>query len=209
MREVTPPSLAAARGERLELAEYRADFRRHRGELRGQDSWKLERRQHFVEQSDSWRAFRRGHWQEALARLDEDRPALLAATRRDRERNTAFHRVRVVEQPLTPYLQWELHALRVQAECGKPIRVVGPAEAAPLEAARPLPELAVLGDRVLYEIVYTPEGALDGGVRFTDPELIEDWRALIQRLYAAGEDLLPFFARDVAHLPPPHTETGD
>ncbi|MDX3225567.1 hypothetical protein PV419_07600 [Streptomyces sp. ME19-01-6] len=135
--------------------------------------------------------------------LDEEREALLKTAQRDRERGTAFHRVRVVEEPLTPYMQWELHALRVQSESGKKVRVVTPAALGTLETPGLLPEVVVVGGQILYQVVYTEAGVLDGAIRFTDAELTKRWESFIKELYEAGEDLLSYFERRVAHLPPP------
>jgi hypothetical protein len=56
-----------ARGTRLSLEDYRADFRATESMITGQHSWKLERRQHFRQPgSASWEAFTRGQWAEAL-----------------------------------------------------------------------------------------------------------------------------------------------
>ncbi|MDT0548293.1 MULTISPECIES: DUF6879 family protein [Streptomyces] len=195
--------LPLSQGERLSLEAYRSEYRQRRAELRDRHSWKFERQQEFEERDDSWEAFRRGHWEESLRLLGEEREALLKTAQRDRERGTAFHRVRVVEEPLTPYMQWELHALRVQSEAGKKIRVVTPAALGSLETTGPLPEVVVVGGQVLYQVVYTEAGVLDGAIRFTDTELTKRWERFIKELYEAGEDLLSYFERRVAHLSPP------
>ncbi|MFI0779810.1 DUF6879 family protein [Streptomyces sp. NPDC021212] len=195
--------LASSQGDRLVIADYRSDFRLHRGAIRDVDCWKFERQQDFVDKGDSWDAFCQGRWEESVRLLEEERENLREAVRQDRERNIVFHRVRVVEEPLTPYLHWELHALRVQAEAGKEIRVIGPGAWSALEADGPLPEVVVVGGRVLYRVLYNEAGALDGGIRFRDPELIKNWEGFIAELYEGGEDILSYFERHVAHLPPP------
>ena len=195
--------LVPSQGDRLALADYRADFRVHRGAIRDVDCWKFERQQDFLDEGSSWEAFYQGRWEESLRLLEEKREGLAEGVRKDRERNTVFHRVRVVEEPLTAYLQWELHSLRVQAEAGKKIRVIGPGAWSALEAEGPLPEVVVVGGRVLYRVLYNEAGALDGAIRFRDPELIKRWEGFIGQLYEEGEDLLPYFERRVAPLPPP------
>jgi hypothetical protein len=195
--------LPVSQGERLPLDAYRSEFRRRRAELRDRHSWKFERQQEFEELDDSWEAFCRGHWGESLRLRGDEREALLKTAQRDRERGTAFHRVRVVEEPLTPYMQWELHALRVQSEAGKKIRVVTPAALGSLETTGPLPEVVVVGGQVLYQVVYTEAGVLDGAIRFTDAELTKRWESFIKELYESGEDLLSYFERHVALLSPP------
>ncbi|SDH35301.1 hypothetical protein SAMN05421505_114120 [Sinosporangium album] len=203
MRDPNALALAPSSGQRLSVDDYRQDFRSLRTEIRDKDSWKFERRQHFEEDSASRNAFRQGRWREALALLEERREPLLQAVRRDKENNTAFHRVRVVEEPLSPYLQWELHSLRIQAECGKPVRVIQAEKLTTLEADGRLPEVVVLGGEVLYEVVYSGTGTTLGGIRFSDATLIATWEEFIKELYGGGEDVLSYFDRRVAHLPPP------
>ncbi|WP_344905879.1 DUF6879 family protein [Actinomadura meridiana] len=84
--------------------------------------WKLERRQTFQEPDDaSYQAFVRGDWEEAQRIENDGRDAL---RRRFVEQGFVLRRVRVVESPITPYLQWEMRALRVRAEAGEEIRVL-------------------------------------------------------------------------------------
>ncbi|WP_314178032.1 DUF6879 family protein [Streptomyces winkii] len=194
-------------GVRLELTEYRRDFRvRRNAAPAGRPGWKFERRQHFQERSSpSWEAFRRGDWQEALRLAGARSSHWRNVARQDRERGGAFHRVRVVKEPLTPYMQWELHALRVQGESGMPVRVVDADRLRLMEGARLLPEVVTLGGQVLYEVLYTDEGVLDGGVRYTDPELIASWEGFIKQLYAEGEEVVSYVDRYVSHLPAPMT----
>ena len=112
-----------AAGERLELPAYYADFQRNF--RRAREFWKLERGQVFAEPGDaSWEAFDAGDWDEAM-RLAEARRADL---RRYHEENTAAgirtRRIRIVSLPVTSYLQWELHLLRLRDEAGGPIRIL-------------------------------------------------------------------------------------
>lgn len=196
--------LAGEFGERLELAAYRADFRRHFWQIGGLGFWKLERQQFFQEPGDdSWEAFARGDWDESLRLLEAHRAELEAEHRRVAEQGFAVRRVRVVEEPIIPYLQWELHVLRLREQCGTEVRVVSPAQVARYEAHGPLPEVCTLGDSVMYEVIYDSRGTLDGARRYTEPGLVQRWRRLIAEVYAAGEPLADYFARRVAHLPAP------
>lgn len=200
-------TLDAARGERLTRDAYRRDFAQRDRDVVGRSSWKFERLQHFLELNNpSWEAFRRGAWDESLALLEGRREGLLKSVQEDLERGNPFYRVRVVQEPVTPYLQWELHSLRVQAQCGRPVRVVRAEAVSPLETAVILPEVVVLGGQTLYEVLYTAEGTLDGGVRFTDTGLAQRWEHFIQGLYQAGEDVADYVDRYVTHLPPPRTK---
>jgi len=190
-------------GERMEVAAYEADFAVHREQTHGRDGWKFERRQYFEEDDTSREALARGEWSEAVRLLENDRPELLAAAAADRRRGHYFRRLRVVEEPLNPYMQWELHALRMQAECGRKVRVVDAGSVRAMERDGVLPEVIVLGDRVLYEIVYSETGVLLGAIRFTDAEVIRHWAHFIEDLYGSGEDAISYFDRRVAPLPAP------
>lgn len=198
------PVLPAERGERLARPDYRHDFRERNNAIRNGESWKLERLQHFDERESAGRdALRRGDWQEALRLIDAGRAGHRTSALEAKQRNVAFHRVRVVEEPLTPYVQWELRLLSVRAEYGHRIRVL-PAEAlAASEADGLLPELTLLGGRTLYHVLYTPAGVPDGAVRYTDPDIVNPWVRYLRAAYAAGEDIADYFDRAVAHLPPP------
>lgn len=206
MSELRRPSLAPGEGRALTLDGYDGDFDRYDDAVRDHDCWKLERAQTFAEDGDpSYEAFLRGEWSTALRLHEEAAPQLRESAEARRQRGSVFHRVRVVEEPLTPYTQWELHSLRVQAANGRPVRVVAADTVRHLEPPDegPLPELVILGGAVLYHVSYTDEGALDGAVRYTAPETVRQWERLIIDLYARGEDVVSYVERHVAHLPPP------
>jgi hypothetical protein len=142
-----------------------------------------------------------GDWDHALRLLEARRADLREYQKRTE--GFARRRVRIVEYPVTPYLQWEMHALRLRAWTGEQIRVV-PAEAVNhLEAGRPLPELVVLGARVLYEVLYDETATLSGARRIDDPGVIVACRQELSELHDKGEDLLAYFDREIAPLPPP------
>ncbi|MCX4763763.1 hypothetical protein OG562_22910 [Streptomyces sp. NBC_01275] len=204
MLDLLPPILAPEQGHSLTLAAYKRDFRTREAAIRDTDSWKLERRQHFEEEgSPSRDALRRGEWELALRLLDDRREALHATAREDRRKGHLFHRVRVVEQPLSPYAQWELHSHRQRAEYGERIHVVSAEQVASAEREGRLPEIVVLGRSTLFQVLYTETGATVGAVRYTDQELVRGWENYIRKLYETGEDVRTYFEREVAHLPPP------
>jgi hypothetical protein len=194
------PQLA---GDELDHAAYHSDFARHVAGLRGV-IWKLERSQNFREVNDpSWEAFRSGNWERALDLLEDDREAVRTEARHNRRQGLKVKRVRVVERPLTPYVQWELYALRMLAEVGFELSVVPAAEIAALETQRRLPEVVIIGGRVLYEVRYLPDWTPAGAKRVSAPHVISRAAAEISRLFRKGEPLLDFFEREVAPLPGP------
>ncbi|GAA4206382.1 DUF6879 family protein [Microbispora amethystogenes] len=188
-------------GEELTRKAYQDDFSEHFWAIRENAFLKLERRQVFQEPEDeSWTAYSAGEWKRSLRLLDERRDAIRDYYRRIDKAGFRTRRVRVVEEPVTPYLRWELHLLRIRHQYGGSVRVVGAADVRPLETTNLLPELVVLGDDVMYEVLYNEHGILSGGVRYADHSLIARCKTLIERLYRAGEDVTDYFARNGATL---------
>lgn len=209
MPDLLAPALVPEQGTRLTRPAYKQEFRQREDAIRDGRSWKLERRQHFEEQgSPSRDALRRGDWEEALRLLADRRDSLAAAAQEEKRRGYAFHRVRVVEKPLTPYVQWELHSQRQRAQHGQRIRIVPAEQVAASESTGPLPEMVVLGGRTLFQVLYTAAGVANGAIRYTDPDLVERWENYIKALYAVGEEVIPYFDREVAHLDPPKLSAG-
>lgn len=168
---------------------------------------KLERIQHFREPYDaSWRAFAAGDWDEALRLSEQNRTEVVKEFAEDARLGYRSYRVRVVELPIDPYLQWEMDRFRIRVECGESLRIVGPAAVAKYEEVALVPELIFMGSLAMYEVCYDESGELVGGKRFSDPELIARCRADVQVLYAAGEDFWSFYEREVVPLPPPARE---
>lgn len=196
MPELRVPPLPDAWGEGLARDDYRKEFRALDAAIHGKSSWKLERLQHFEEIGNASRdAFRDGDVPKALCLLEARRDALRKSVADDDSRDAPFHRVRIVEDPLTPYLRWQLHSLRIRAECGERIRVVPADAVAVYERRAHLPELVVLGGSVLYQVLYSDNGRPNGAVRYDDPVVVESWEYFISRLYDSGEDVRDFFAR--------------
>jgi hypothetical protein len=198
-------SLESAAGTRLDQAQYQEDFAASLWLADGADAWKLERLQDYAECGfPSWEAFMAGDWSGALRLYEAERPNILAFQRELRQHRSAFYRVRVVAEPITPYVQWELHCLRVRAECGERIRIIPDAAVAPLESGGILPELVSLCGRVLYHTLYDEQHKPAGAIRYDDHRLIGGYEEFARRLYAAGEDAASCFRRrKVADLPPP------
>ncbi|GAA3929970.1 hypothetical protein GCM10023085_09170 [Actinomadura viridis] len=195
------PLLESAGGEVLSLEDYYADFKENfaaAGEF-----WKLERGQEFAEPGNaSWEAFNHGDWQEAMRLLEEQRADLIDYHSKAAARGLRAHRIRIVTLPLTPYLQWELNALKIRDETGGIIRVLKLEEISGLEEHGPLPEIYTMDDRVMYEAIYDENGVLENARRFTDTELVRRCRDFIIDLWQIGEPIGSFFRREVAHLPP-------
>jgi Family of unknown function (DUF6879) len=192
-------------GDILPLAEYNSDFFDHWQRIPDRFD-KLERIQHFQEPEDpSWDAFAAGDWEQALAIMDRvGRRGLFS----DPEGNPArldmqIRRLRVISLPIAPYVQWECQFFRHDRDTGEQIRVLKPAMLAHWEVDGPLPELVVLGPTVMYEVLYTADGILNGGRRILDGDIIAAVRADFDQLWETAEDFTVFFDREIADLPPP------
>ncbi|WP_141583710.1 DUF6879 family protein [Actinomadura sp. WMMA1423] len=195
--------IARFEGKLLDHSAYHRDFARQVEDLRG-TIWKLERSQVFRELDDpSWLAFSSGDWRRSLELLEEDRKAVRAEADGNRRQGLKIKRVRVVERPLSPYVQWELHALRMLAEEGFELSVLPAEHLSELEDQGQLPEVVVVGSRVLYEVRYQPDWTPCGARRIETPEVIRTAASEIGRLHRKGEPLLRFFEREVARLPAP------
>ncbi|WP_416983987.1 DUF6879 family protein [Streptomyces sp. T028] len=196
--------LPASGGTRLDQGAYIDDFGRRFWRTGGSGFWKLERMQGYDEGDfASWRALVRGDWEESLRLIEELRPEFEEYYGKIAASGFALHRVRIVERPLVPYIQWELNLLRLKREYGERVSVVDAVEVAPYEDRGPLPELCVLGSEAVYVLDYTSSGVPDGAVRHTDPAVVRQARELVQRLHSDGKDLESYFRREVAGLAAP------
>ncbi|MFB9967070.1 DUF6879 family protein [Sinosporangium siamense] len=186
----------------LALDDYIADFNTRLETCTA--LWKLERRQSFVEPDEpSWVALDEGDWAKSLELAEQTREETVEYYAEELRRGRPAHRVRVVELPLTPYLQWELHMLRMQEQGGARPRVVPPERVAGFERVRPVPELLVLEGVVLYDVQYDGNGAALGARVIEDVDVVAACRHEIGELWREAEPLADFFEREVAHLGPP------
>lgn len=200
--------LSDAPSDQLSLEEYYREFSSHFQQITTEFA-KFERRQHFIEPGNpSWEAFNAGDWNEALRLADEGRHEIRESNLDARRRGLRINRLRVIERPLTPYLQWEMHILKVRADEGDDIRVLDAADLAGFERSRLLPEVVILGDRVMYNVLYNENGRSYGALRFDDSDVIQACSVDFTRFFAGGEDIASFFAQHVLALPPPRATSS-
>ncbi|MGY0070983.1 DUF6879 family protein [Streptomyces sp. QTS137] len=204
-------SFAGGASERLDRPTYHADLGRiYSSGISFLN--KLERGQHFKERGfPSWEAFAGGDWKRALSLADERREDYTREIRRASELGVTHRRLRVVEFPVTPYVQWELFVLRVRVDVGDAIKVIDARELSSIEQNRLVPEVVILGDVVMYEVVYDEDGNAAGANRYADGSLIRETNAGFDALYERGEGFYEFFDREIAPLAPPRgagTSTG-
>ncbi|HEX6347344.1 DUF6879 family protein [Umezawaea sp.] len=184
--------------------EYLADFRENFWHDNRGLNWKLERRQEFVESSnESWEASRRNDWKRSIDLLEKGRSTVADYERRISERGMEVRRVRVVEQPISSYLLWELTSLHIRQEVGGKIRVVDRDAVQAYEAGGvAVPELFLLGVEIAYQVLYDEHGVLEGAVKCVDDDEIRFWGGFVADLYDRGEELRDFFDREVARRLP-------
>ncbi|WP_367432195.1 DUF6879 family protein [Streptomyces celluloflavus] len=190
-------------GEVLKRPDYLDDFGRfYAGDIHLLA--KIERGQTFTEQgSPSWDAFAAGDWAGALRLIEAERDSVAAYFRDTARRGLAFRRLRIVEFPVSPYLQWEMNSFRLRSDLGEEIRVLDAREIADVERDGPLPEVVVLGNSVMYTVIYDEELKGAGARRFIDPGQIAATVTEFESLYRKGEEFPEFFEREIAPLGPP------
>ncbi|MEU1296975.1 MULTISPECIES: DUF6879 family protein [unclassified Streptomyces] len=196
-------SFPHAASERMDRPTYHADFRRvHASGIRSLR--KLERGQEFKERGfASWEAFSAGEWDRALELVEDKREVYARQFREAARLHVLERRLRVVDFPVTPYVQWEMHVLRLRVELGDHIKVLDAREIRDVERERDVPEVVILGDVALYEVLYDADGNAMGANRYTDQELIRETSAGFEALYARADDFTTFFDREIAPLAPP------
>ena len=193
-----------AQAIRLDHEDYLKDFFRYFD--RANDSFlKLERGQSFREPGvPSFEAFASGDWEASLRLIGQEATDTKAYFNGLRERRVRAIRVRIVELPLTPYLQWEFWVLRRNQALGEEVRVV---DLTTLRAAHgsdyDVPELAIIDSSVAYEVLYDEGGMNIGARKLVDTHAIEVCRQTTIELFEEGEPLDGFFEQYVEPLPPP------
>ncbi|MER5535258.1 DUF6879 family protein [Streptomyces mirabilis] len=196
-------SFPGGTSERLDRPSYHADLGRVYNS--GIDFLnKLERGQHFKERGfPSWEAFADGDWERALSLAEERREDYAQELRQASRLGVTHRRLRVVEFPITPYVQWELFVLRVRVDLGDEIKVLDARDISNIERNRSVPEVVILGDVAMYEVVYDEDGNAAGANRYTDRSLIRETNAGFNALYERGEGFHDFFDREILTLAPP------
>ncbi|OIK26726.1 DUF6879 family protein [Streptomyces malaysiense] len=196
-------SFPSGASERMDRPAYHADFGRVYNSGVGFLN-KLERGQHFKERGfASWEAFAAGDWSKALSLADERRDDYAQELQKAARLGVRHRRLRVVEFPVTPYVQWEFFVLRTRVDLGDEIKALDARGISEIEKDGPVPEVVILGDAVMYEVVYDDDGNAAGANRFTERSLIRETSLGFDALYKRGEDFYDFFAREIAPLAPP------
>lgn len=167
--------------------------------------WKIESAQHFAEPgSASWQAFNAGDWDGALRLHDDRTQDLLDYHDRCNDHGIRTQRVRIIDTPLTPYLQWEMHLLFLRDATGGPIRILTHDTPTLLPKQFPhFPEVCGMDTTVLYEHLYDGHGVMYATVKYTNPRTIVEYKYLHEILYGKAAPIGPYFLRHIKPLPAP------
>jgi len=105
-----------------------------------------------------------------------------------RDRGAVMRRVRVVVEPLSEYVRWELAVMRWSVEAGEDIRVLPAARLGEWPAG---PDFWLFDDRVGVRMAYDADGRFEGGRRTDD---LAPLRALRDRALATATPLADYLA---------------
>lgn len=190
-------------GEVLDRSSYHAELRQDTERLTA-PVWKLERSQYFCEPDDdpAWQAFVAGDWKGTLAALEDDRPSARAEARQYTRQGSELRRLRIVEQPVSAYLQWEMQWFKIIAEEGAAIRILSAERVQDKELGGPLPEIVVT-EHALYQVSYDEDWKANGAHRIDDPNVRRETITEIAELWSTSEPFRDYFDREIAPLPPP------
>ncbi|GII75728.1 hypothetical protein Sru01_07100 [Sphaerisporangium rufum] len=122
---MTPPQWAIRTGRPLTLDEFGQEFAAAWSRI-GRRFLKVECWQTYQELDGtrSQEAYRRGDVERALELLEQEAEADRPLYEDVRIRGLEYCRIRLVQEPLTPYLDYELLAYRIRAKLGEIIEIV-------------------------------------------------------------------------------------
>jgi hypothetical protein len=201
-------ALINARGRELDRDGYRIDAAAVRAdpEVTG-PCYRLQRTQDVPDPRDPARhTLFSGDLAAAREAFAAERPALREEAHRLIYQGIAYHRLRVVEYPLSGYVAWEALSLAEFAAAGHPIRVLDAERLASWEENTRLPDVVVYGRRVLYLLHTTADGHPAGAKRINNPALADMVTEAMGALYAQAEPFADWFDREVAPASPPEAE---
>ncbi|MGH3631155.1 MAG: DUF6879 family protein [Sciscionella sp.] len=133
-------------------------------------AWRWEHQGTYYEPNEvePWRKFRDGEPDELEWMAD-----WLAGVRSATDAGRTFGRVRVITDPPTDYLRWEMHLARVNIEAGEDIRVLGEHQARELA----LPEVDFwLFDDTLVAVMHFSDEGFTHATLHDEPEAVQRYR---------------------------------
>lgn len=159
---------------------------------------KIESGQIFAEPGNpSWEAFVRGDWSRALQRMGQHAQENDAHCRAHTASQILSRRVRIVCQPLTDYLIWELHYLYNNTRSNVRVGIVDYDRARGLVGEAWLDDFVSLDEAVAYRVLYGSDGVNSGAERSQNPTVIGAVNHVYELLAAASTPLADFFVEQV------------
>ncbi|WP_067964084.1 DUF6879 family protein [Nocardiopsis trehalosi] len=197
-------ALINARGRELDRDAYRLDAAAVRADPEATGPcYRLQRTQDVPDPRDPARpTLLSGDLAAARKAFAAERPALREEAHRLNYQGIAYHRLRIMEYPLSDYVAWEALSLAEFAAAGHPIRVLDAERLASWEERGRLPDVVVYGRRVLYLLRTTADGHPAGAKRIDNPPLASMVTEAMAALYAQAQPFPDWFDREVAHRLP-------
>lgn len=181
----------------LDRTSYHA-LRREETQRLTRPVWKLERSQYFHEPDDdpSWQAFLAGDWARVVEVFESERSQARTEVEKYARQGSELRRLRIVEQPASRYLLWEMQWFKILVEEGTPIRVLDAEQVRDFEGDAPLPEV-VVDEHALYHVSYDDEWRACGARRIDDSEVVRQATEEIAALWELAEPFSPYFTREI------------
>lgn len=148
---------------------------------------------------EEFRRFLDGDWTERDER--RERSGWEAIVRGVVDRGGRFERVRVVPEPLTDYLRFELFGCRLNVEFGEDVRYLDRTEAVRLDL--PDHDFWVFDSSTLVLLRFTADDRPLAHEVITDPELVERHEAVLDLAIANATAYADYLAQDPARETPP------
>jgi len=192
--------------ERLLPEDFRREFRKASLSV-ARRVYKLERRQTFQEPGNrSWEAFAAGDTERALQLIEESRASQRAFKKIFEERSADFYRLRVIEDPFTDYLKWELAHFQLNAEEGEKIYLVNQPMIADIDWTYGLRDYTIFDADLAFFLNYSDDGL------FLHADLVRDANILTALVEISEEILarsIPFAEYPIDFIPPQRRSTTD
>jgi hypothetical protein len=195
-----PHSLPPGTAEHVNLEGFTSAFSTFSANVQRR-IFKLERLQSYVESDDeSWREFQSGNIQRSLKLM----PTLRAAEARyDIEffrRGLQFLRMRAVELPLSPYLNWEFQSYIISAQYGETILVADVTNSDRNGALWNATDFLLFDSFAVLVHDYDSDGCLHGGWVCQDQASVKHYADLASQYTSVSVPLAVFMANHPSQI---------
>jgi hypothetical protein len=194
--------------DRLDSEGYLKDFYKYFDHM--QDGMrKIEYGQSFSQPGNkSWEAFNHGDWQLALKLQDDLSKEADRYFKSLKRVAPPGRRVRIVVEPFSDYLIWELNIFRRNERLGEVIRVIKFPEAVELVARDFIDDYVAIDNTVAYRVLYDHNGLNIGAEKSLNPETVNGAVDAFEALFKNAEPFQEFFSREVVDRVPSNCHNG-